>query len=151
MWGCKGVPSLAQFTGQWPENQLNTSLYSLTIRWTSNKFIIAIPQGNFMCPGGDNRHAIKRRKLFIPANFYHQMLRHLFAACKQKGGQGSPWARWRYQEGKQKSCCKFTEFSSTENTETQLSDLSSNYQLFGNMQVEISWDKVLRPCITNRV
>lgn len=56
------------------------------------------------------------------------------------------------QEGNTQGC-KFTEFSSTENMETQLTDTLplSNLQFFGCMQEDTSWDNILRQSIANWV
>lgn len=104
--------------------------------------------------GDDNMHTIKRRKLFIPANYITEYP-GLFYLQHRREGRGHPEQRGGTKRGRgNPQGCKFTEFSSTENRETQLSDmlpLLSNFQRFGCMQEEMSWDKVLRSSITNRV
>lgn len=108
-----------------------------------------------MCLGDDNMHKIKRRKLVIPASSITEHSSLYYLQHRRWEGRSRPEQHGRTKRGKwNRQGCKFIEFSSMENMEMQLSDmlhLLSHFQLFGCMQEEMSWEKVLRSSITNRV
>lgn len=108
-----------------------------------------------MCLGEDNVHKIKRRNLFVPASSITEYPSLYYLQYRRREGRGHPAQHGRTKRGKgNPQGRKFIEFSSMENMEMQLSDrlpLLSHFQLFGCMQEEMSWEKVLRSRITSRV
>lgn len=109
-----------------------------------------------MCLGDDNMHAIKRRKLFIPAKYITEYSVFYLHHASRREGRGHPEHGGGTKRGSENPSrsCKFTQLSSTENMETQLPDmlaLLTKFQLFSCVQEEISWDKALRSSTTNKV